>query len=156
MLQKRTLHLGGWVLLLLLLASTLGCSYQSSKAQQGSVFGGLAGGLLGSQLGPEERRRENALIGAGLGFLTGYIIGNEMDKYDQRQLQQTLEHQPSGQSSSWVNPDTGHKFQATPGPAYAGEGKIYRDIEISASMDGRQETVHAQAYRDQGRWILVQ
>ncbi|MFO8032021.1 MAG: glycine zipper domain-containing protein [Desulfohalobiaceae bacterium] len=145
-----------FLLLFILTAGCLGCSGPSSKAQQGSVFGGLAGGLLGSQLGPEERRRENALIGAGLGFMTGYVIGNEMDKHDQRQLQQTLEHQPSGQSNSWVNPDTGHKFQATPGPAHAGEGRIYRDIEISATIDGRQETVHAQAYRDQGRWVLVQ
>ncbi|MFP4391294.1 MAG: glycine zipper domain-containing protein [Desulfohalobiaceae bacterium] len=145
-----------FLLLGILAAGSLSCSHQSSKAQQGSVFGGLAGGLLGSQLGPEDRRRENALIGAGLGFMAGYVIGNEMDKFDQRQLQQTLEYQPSGRSSSWVNPDTGHKFQATPGPARAGDNRIYRDIEISANIDGRQETVQAQAYREQGRWVLVQ
>ncbi|MFW6216834.1 MAG: glycine zipper 2TM domain-containing protein, partial [Desulfohalobiaceae bacterium] len=55
-----------FLLLGILAAGSLSCSHQSSKAQQGSVFGGLAGGLLGSQLGPEDRRRENALIGAGL------------------------------------------------------------------------------------------
>ncbi|MFP4213577.1 MAG: hypothetical protein ACLFRL_05645 [Desulfohalobiaceae bacterium] len=67
-----------------------------------------------------------------------------------------MEHQPSGQSRSWVNPDTGNKFQATPGPARAGQDRIYRDIEISANVDGKQETVQAQAYRDQGRWVLEQ
>jgi surface antigen len=145
------------VLVPLLLLACLGCSgNRMSKAQQGSVFGAVTGGLIGSQLGPPEERNENALIGAGLGFLAGYIVGNEMDKYDRRQVQQTLEYQPSGQTSSWVNPDTGRKFAVTPGPAYAEDGRIYRDVEIDARVDGDRETVHAKAYRKEGRWVLVQ
>lgn len=129
---------------------------QMNKAQKGSVFGALAGGLLGSQLGPESKRGENALIGAGLGFLTGYIIGNEMDKYDRRQVAKTLEYSSSGQTNSWVNPDTGNQFKATPGPAFAQEGRIYRDIELLANVDGQQETVQAEAYRENGQWVLAQ
>jgi len=140
-----------------LLMSGGGCgTYQMNKAQQGSVFGALAGGLLGSQLGPADNRGENALIGAGLGFMAGYIVGNEMDKYDQRQIQQTLEYQPSSQTNTWVNPDTGNRYSATPGPAYAQGGRIYRNIELEARVDGRPETVEAQAYRENGRWVLVQ
>jgi surface antigen len=147
-----------WILLpLLLLAFLGGCSgSRVNKAQQGSVFGALAGGLIGSQLGPPEERNENALIGAGLGFLAGYIVGNEMDKYDRARVQQTLEYQPSGQTSSWVNPDTGRNFAVTPGPAYAEDGRIYRNVEIDARVDGKRETVHAEAYREDGRWVLVQ
>lgn len=142
------------IILLALAASSLGCT--TSKAQQGSVFGGLAGGLIGSQLGPEDRRRENALIGAGIGLAAGYMLGNELDKFDQQRVQQTLEYQPSGQSTSWVNPDTGYQFTATPSPAYASGNRIYRDVELEAYIDGRRETVQARAYRDQDRWILVQ
>lgn len=151
---------GYWMILglgMALLMGGSGCgTYQANKAQQGSVFGALAGGLLGSQLGPAEEREENALIGAGLGFLAGYVIGNEMDKYDHMQVQRTLEHQPSRQTNTWVNPDTGNRFAATPGPAYAREGRIYRNIELEARVDGRPETVQAEAYRDNGRWVLVQ
>jgi surface antigen len=149
-----------WIVLALslsLLACAGGCgTYQMNKAQQGSVFGALAGGLLGSQLGPAEEREENALIGAGLGFMAGYLIGNEMDKYDQRQVQQTLEYQPSNQTNAWVNPDTGNRYQATPGPAYAQDGRIYRNIELEARIDGQREVVEGQAYRENGRWVLVQ
>jgi surface antigen len=141
----------------LLLTALLGCANtRLNKAQQASVFGALAGGLIGSQLGPPDERNENALIGAGLGFLAGYLVGNEMDKYDRRQVQQTLEYEPTGQTNSWVNPDTGKRFAATPGPAYAEDGRIYRDVELEGTIDGRRETIHAEAYRQDGRWVLVQ
>ena len=149
-----------WIVLVLgvgLLVCFSGCgTYRTNKAQQGSVFGALAGGLLGSQLGPADNRGENALIGAGLGFMAGYVIGNEMDKYDQMQVQRTLEYQPSSQTNTWVNPDTGNRYSATPGPAYAQGGRIYRNIGLEARVDGRPETVEAQAYRENGRWVLVQ
>lgn len=144
-------------ILFICLALLIGCTnMQMNKAQKGSVFGALAGGLLGSQLGPDSQREENALIGAGLGFLAGYIIGNEMDKYDRRQVSKTLEYNTTGQTNSWVNPDTGNRFLATPGPAYAQEGRIYRDIELLANVDGERETVQAKAYRQNNRWVLVQ
>lgn len=143
--------------LVLLTASLSGCAgTRPTKAQQGSVFGALAGGLIGSQLGPAQEREENALIGAGLGFLAGYVIGNEMDKYDRRQVQKTLEYEPSGSTNSWVNPDTGKRFAATPGPAYASDGRIYREVELVGRVDGRRETISAKAYRENGRWVLVQ
>ncbi len=141
----------------ILLGAMFGCAnMQPNKAQQGSVFGALAGGLIGSQLGPPEERNENALIGAGLGFLAGYLVGNEMDKYDRGQVQQTLEYEPSGQTNSWVNPDTGNRFAVTPGPAYAEEGRIYREVKLRGSIDGEREIIHAKAYRENGRWVLVQ
>jgi len=127
------------------------------KAEQGAVIGGLGGAVVGSQLGPYSNRGENALIGAGIGAVLGYMIGNEWEKYDQMRLNQTLETAPSGQCAAWVNPDTGNRYAATPEPAYRRDGRIYRDIEIDGVVDGRRQVVYAKAYRrSDGTWQLVQ
>jgi surface antigen len=129
-----------------------------NKAQQGSVVGGLTGALVGSHLGPEDdhHRLENALIGAGIGALLGYAVGNELDKYDQAQIGSTLEYTPSYQTKGWVNPDTQNRFQATPYPAYTSQGRVCRDVLLDAWIDGKKEQVQARACRlDSGRWELV-
>ena len=137
-------------------AAFAGCSGMG-KAEQGAVIGGLGGAAVGSQLGPDDSRGENALIGAGIGAVLGYMIGNEWEKYDQRRLDHALETAPSGQCSAWVNPDTGNRYVATPESAYRRDGRVYRDVEIQGEVDGRRETVHAKAYRrSDGTWQLVQ
>ncbi len=140
-------------------ACLVGISACGNKAQQGSVAGGLTGALIGSHLGPEdeEHRLENALIGAGIGALFGYAVGNELDKYDRTQIGNTLEYNPSYQSTNWVNPDTQNRYQATPRPAYRIQGRICRDVVIDAWIDGQREEVHGRACRrSDGRWELVQ
>ncbi|MFO8089971.1 MAG: YMGG-like glycine zipper-containing protein [Desulfatiglandaceae bacterium] len=133
-----------------------GCSGMG-KAEQGAVIGGLGGAAVGGQLGPDDNRGENALIGAGIGLVLGYMIGNEWEKYDQMRLEHALETAPSGQCSAWVNPDTGNRYTATPRPAYQRHDRIYRDVEIDGVVDGRREIVHAKAYRQSdGTWQLVQ
>jgi hypothetical protein len=37
-----------------------------------------------------------------------------MDETDQLRLQNTLERTPDYQTSTWVNPNTGYQYQATP------------------------------------------
>lgn len=142
-------------MLIIFVGITAGCG---TKAQQGSVAGGLTGALVGSHLGPDddEHRIENALIGAGIGALFGYAVGNELDKYDRNQIGHTLENTPSYHTSSWVNPDTQNRFQATPRPAYHSGGRVCRNIVIDARIDGRQEDVQARACRrSDGQWELV-
>ncbi len=156
--MKRVIF-NGLILLTLagfLAATITGCANRS-KAGQGALIGGLGGAAVGGQLGPDDRRGENALIGAGIGMVLGYIIGNEWDKYDQRQLNNTLEYRESGNRSEWLNPDTGNRYTATPHEAYRKDGRVYRDVEIDGYVDGRRETVHATAYRrPDGTWQLVQ
>ncbi|SRR6056297_2865464 len=138
--------------LIILLA---GCG---NKAQQGGVVGGLSGALVGSHLGPddEHHRLENALIGAGIGVLLGYAVGNELDKYDRAQIGRTLEYTPSNQTREWINPDTRNRFQATPKAAYKSQGHVCRDIMIDAWMDGQKRQVKARACRrPNGQWELV-
>jgi outer membrane lipoprotein SlyB len=46
------------------------------------------GAILGQAIG---RDTKSTLIGAALGGTLGYIVGNEMDKYDREQLRNVFE-----------------------------------------------------------------
>jgi surface antigen len=88
--------------------------------------------------------------------MLGYIVGNEMDKFDKRQLNYAYERGPSGQSVAWVNPDSGNSYQVVPQPAYTGGGnRVCRQAEIVATIDGNPETTYSTACRNnQGQWVL--
>lgn len=124
-----------------------------TKGQQGAIGGGAAGALIGQAIG---HNTEATLIGAAVGTMLGYIVGNEMDKYDRQQLNHVYERGVSGTTSSWVNPDSGNQYQVTPQPAYAGPSQQHcRQAEIIAVIDGKQERTYTTACRDaNGNWIL--
>ncbi|WFS62501.1 glycine zipper domain-containing protein [Pseudodesulfovibrio thermohalotolerans] len=132
------------------LAAGYGCA---TKAQQGAAVGGLAGATIGSLTFKDKLL--GAVVGAGVGTLFGYIVGNEWDKYDEAQVQKTLETGRSNQASVWTNPDTGANYSATPSPPYVAENKVYRDVYIKDEKDG--DTIMAKAWRDDdGVWHLKQ
>ncbi len=139
------------ILSILLLSSCSGMN----KAQIGGLGGAGAGALVGQIIG---HNTEATLIGAAVGGMLGYIVGNEMDKYDREQLNHVYERGVSGQTSSWVNPDKGTQYQVTPQPAYTGpNNQICRKAEITAVIDGRTEKAYSTACRDDyGHWQLQQ
>src|SRR5439155_1989220 len=63
--------------------SSIGCE---SKAQTGALVGAGGGALLGGAIGSlsHSRAGAGAAIGAGAGAIGGYLVGNEMDKKDQK------------------------------------------------------------------------
>ena len=140
------------VMLILLVLST---SCLATKGQQGAAGGAAGGAILGQLIG---RDTESTLIGAAIGGLVGYIIGNEMDKYDREKLSRTYETTPSYESTSWVNPDTGNKYEVTPQPAYRDQAydRVCRKAEIEAIIDGKREITEAVACRENGRWVIQQ
>lgn len=134
--------------LICFLAVGVGCA---NKAQQGATVGGLAGATIGALT--FNNKLLGAAVGAGVGVMMGYIIGNEWDKHDEQQVQQTLESGRSGESKTWTNPDTGAAYSATPSPPYMAENKVYRDVVIKDTQDG--DEVMAKAWRDDnGVWHL--
>lgn len=138
------------VLLVCFLAAGFGCA---NKAQQGAAVGGLAGATIGALTFNDKLL--GAAVGAGVGMLMGYIVGNEWDKHDEQQVQRALETGKSDQKTSWTNPDTGASYSATPSPPYVAESKVYRDVYIKDEKDG--DTVMAKAWRDdKGVWHLKQ
>lgn len=127
---------------------------QGNRAQVGAVGGAAGGALIGQIIG---HNTEATLIGAAVGTMLGYIVGNEMDKYDRQELNHVYERGMSGQTTAWVNPDTGNQYQVTPQQAYSSPTtqQICRKAEIHAVIDGKPETTYTTACRDQnGQWQL--
>jgi surface antigen len=126
-----------------------------NKAQIGGAGGAGAGAIIGQAIG---HNTEATLIGAAVGGMLGYIVGNEMDKYDREQLNHVYERGVSGQTESWVNPDRGTQYQVTPQPAYSGpNNQVCRKAEVTAIIDGKAEKSYTTACRDDyGQWQLQQ
>lgn len=141
---------------LLMIALTLSsCANPSSKGQQGAVIGGASGALIGQAIG---RNTEATLIGVAIGTMLGYIVGNEMDKYDRRELNHAYEYGPSGQATTWQNPDNYNTYQVIPQPAYTQPQSPQtpcRRAEILATIDGKTERTYTTACRNSaGQWEL--
>lgn len=119
-----------------------------NKAQGGAGLGALGGGLIGSLAGPSKNRGQNALIGAAIGSVAGYAIGNEMDKNDQLQVNQAYERTPDHKPVTWSNPNTGNQYIVTPrSTTHNANGQPCRQAEIESIIDGRRETVVKMACR---------
>jgi len=141
----------------ILLSLMLMSACQANRAQNSAMLGSLVGASAGALT--FKNKISGAAIGAGAGMLAGYIIGNEMDKYDEQQVSQVLETTPSGRETIWVNPDTHARYKATPKPPRREKnGRIVRDITLQGRMpNGKKETIHAHAYRSpNGTWHLIQ
>ena len=91
------------VVVLALCAS--GCA---TKAQTGAAVGAGGGAAVGAAAGSfSGNAGKGALIGAGIGAISGYFVGNEMDKSDARREQEyqynTRSSRESRYSSSSVS-----------------------------------------------------
>ena len=138
-----------------LLTLTSCADSQLSKGTQGAGMGAAGGAIIGQAIG---RNTEATLIGAAVGTMLGYIVGNEMDKFDKRELNQAYEFGPSGQPTTWKNPDSGNAYQVTPQPAYTAPQQPQtpcRKAEILATIDGKTEKTYTTACRNSaGQWEL--
>ena len=146
------------LLSVLFVVLTGGCANSPySKGQQGAAGGAVVGALIGQAIG---HNTAGTLIGAGVGTMLGYIVGNEMDKFDRQQLSFAYERTPSYQTSDWVNPDSRNRYAVTPQPAYRTRGnRICRKAEIKAVINGKQEKTYTTACRELNRqgeavWVL--
>lgn len=128
-----------------------GCA--ANKATIGGGAGAAGGAIIGQAIG---HNTGGTLIGAAVGGMLGYIVGNEMDKYDQQQVSHAFETGQSGKAVAWKNPDTGRSYAVTPERAYHdNSNRDCRRATIKANVDGRPETTHTTACRNQnGEWEL--
>ena len=153
MQKKHGLQMTVLAVIFMLIASGCATTDTPSRGVSGGAIGAAAGAIAGQAIG---RNTTGTLLGAAIGGTLGYIIGNEMDKADLARLNQVYESSPSHQRTQWVNPDTNRSYAVTPQPAYTqSSGRVCREAEILATVDGKPEKVVSTACRDnEGRWVI--
>ena len=127
---------------------------QMVGAAGGAALGGYAGSLIGKGKGQLAATAGGVLLGAWLGS----EVGKSLDKADQlfqaQATQDALEHNKSGQATTWTNPDSHHSGTVTPVRTVQANGKVCREFTQTVMIEGKQETVTGKACRDQQGWTL--
>src|SRR5215471_11916076 len=83
------------------------CETPPSKQDVGAVSGAVIGGVVGSTIGGGTGRTVAIVAGTVAGAFLGSHIGKKMDEADRMKAAQALENAPTGQQTTWRNPDTG-------------------------------------------------
>jgi len=141
------------------LAACVGPYAPGPKTQIGAAGGAAAGGLLGAAFGNEP---EGIIAGVLLGGLLGGAVGNALDNADREYAMRTsyyaLEQTPSGTTSSWQNPDTGHSGSVTPLRTFEnGYGGYCREFQQTVRIGGERQQAYGTACREpDGSWRVVQ
>jgi surface antigen len=142
----------------LLAALLTGCADAGWKTAVGGLGGAAAGGLIGAAAGGGGA---GIAAGAILGGLLGGAAGNLLDQRDKRiaaeAQQRALESVPSGQSTTWRNPDSGHSGVITPVRTYqTATGQYCREYTQTITVGGKKQEAFGKACREpDGSWKIV-
>ena len=151
---KRTRNVFVIVVLVLMVA---GCEGAGTKQIIGTGAGAAIGGYAGSLIGKDEGRLAATAGGALLGAWLGSEIGKSLDKaaqlYQAQAPQAALEHNKSGQATTWTNPDTDHSGRVPPVKTIEADGRVCREFTQTVTIEGQQETGTGKACRDQQGWV---
>ena len=146
------------ILILLVIMSVVLISCEGNRAAVGGVGGAAAGGFLGHALGGGTA---GIIGGAIAGGLIGGAIGDRMDAADrresQRASQQAFETAPSGQATTWNNPDSGNHGSVTPTRTFqTANGQYCREFQQTVVIGGEEQQAHGTACREpNGSWKIV-
>lgn len=151
------------LMILGLLAPALASCVQGAGEKQtmGTLIGAAGGGLAGAQIGKGKGQLAATAAGVLLGAMIGSEVGKSLDQADRMYMAQTrqkaLDTSQSGQSTKWVNPDSGHSGTVTPQPAYEQTpGRYCREFQETVTIGGQQETAYGTACRQpDGTWKIV-
>lgn len=102
-------------------------------------------------------RQITLLLTALLWVLMSHSVAWGQSGGSMETLQGALEYNPTNQSSTWVNPDTGGSGTVTPVRTYAnGQGQPCREFQQTIIIDGREEQGYGTACRQpDGSWQVV-
>jgi len=132
-----------------------------NKETLGGLGGAAVGGLAGAQIGGGSGQLAATAVGALLGFFIGTEVGKSLDKADQlhaeRIASQALESNPTGQTSSWSNPDSGNSGTITPTrTTYTDSGQPCREYQQTVTIGGETQQAYGTACREaDGSWRIV-
>lgn len=148
------------VVLAVAAAGTAGCQtiQDAPKTTIGGLGGAVAGGILGERLGGHTG---GIIAGSLIGGLLGGAIGNILDQRDRelalKTAHETLETAPTGNTSTWVNPDTGHQGSFTPTRTWQEpSGRYCREYQQTIVVGGETQQSYGTACRQpDGSWQVV-
>lgn len=132
------------------------------KQTLGTLGGAGTGALIGSQIGHGSGKLAATVVGGLLGAFVGSEVGKSLDRADQQYMaqttQRTLESAPSGQATTWSNPDSGHSGTVTPVRTYqAPSGQYCREFQQTVMVGGESQQAYGTACRQpDGSWKIVQ
>ncbi|MBE0617505.1 MAG: glycine zipper 2TM domain-containing protein [Proteobacteria bacterium] len=141
-----------------LMLSLVACSTPPKKSEMGTVLGGVGGGVLGAQIGGGTGRTAAIIAGTIIGAVIGHEIGQSIDRTDELKAQQVLEVNRSGQTTQWVNPDSGNTVAVTPIKTYqVASGEYCREYQTEVIVGGKKESAYGTACRQpDGSWKIQQ
>lgn len=143
------------------LALGTGCASQDDEpvldeSEAGQIIGGVAGAAAGTQVGGGSGQTVATIAGALIGAVVGERIGARMEEDDRQATAQVLEENRTGETSSWVNPDTGNEFAVTPVETYERSGRPCRQFEFRVETDRGSDTEERTACRNNdGTWEIL-
>jgi surface antigen len=141
------------VLLVAAALAVTACETPPTKEQKGAVAGAVVGGVVGSTIGGGTGRTVAIVAGTVAGALIGGNIGRKMDEADRLKAAQALENTPTGQHSTWRNPDSGNQYTVTPTRTYEASSGPCREYTMNATVDGKRDQVTGTACRQpDGTW----
>jgi surface antigen len=137
------------IVIAILVAAAVGCA---TKRQTGALGGAAAGTAIGAAVGDTE----TAVIGGLLGTIVGHEVGRYMDRQDRQETYEALEFSETGETTDWVNPDTGRSYYVTPQDTFAYQGQEpCREFDL-VTREGGQEyrTREIACRRADGSWEI--
>ena len=152
-----------WILLFSALTLVLtGCApAMGPKESAGTLLGAGTGALIGSQIGRGSGNLVAVAVGTLAGALIGQSVGQSLDRADylymRRNAQQSLEYTPSRRTTTWVNPDSGHRGSFTPLKTYReNDGRYCREYRQQVFIAGRMQQAYGTACRQpDGTWQII-
>jgi len=134
-----------------------------TKEGAGTLLGAIGGAAVGSAIGGDGGTGSVIAVAAGTlaGAYIGQEIGKSLDRADrqamQRQTQYSLESTPSGNVTTWQNPDSGNSGTITPQPAYTNKANQYcREYQQTVTVGGKTQTAYGTACRQpDGTWKIT-
>lgn len=140
-----------------------GCDTDAGRKQARPSLGEAAvGNVLGSKIGDGDDQLPTTALGTLLGAYHGSEVGRLLDRADRRYAEDAAEKSlgisPSGYTSHWSNPDTGHTGTFTPTNTYWSNDDLRcRDYDQSITIDERTQNAYGTACRtDDGLWWIVE
>ena len=132
-----------------------GCETMT-HGQEGEVLGGVLGGLLGAQVGDGHGKTAAIIVGTIAGSMIGRHIGESMDDTDRTKTALVLNDARTGDSTSWVNPDTGYRYTVTPTRTYEKTSGPCREFRLDATVGNQtnQDVYGTACLRADGSWLV--